>query len=102
MCKSPASRRQAARRFSGLTICLTAIALFSVGCFVFPQAPVIESVQPDSGSTAGGTQITIIGAFFEAPVAVTLNDVAATNVQYIHAQAITASRCDSRTDASLR
>ncbi len=53
--------------------------------------PAIASVAPNSGSTAGGTQITISGSGFVNGAAVTIGGVAATNVNVSSSTTITAT-----------
>ena len=55
-----------------------------------PCAPVITSILPNTGSTSGGTLITITGNYFNGPATVTLGGVPATNVQVVSATTITA------------
>ena len=55
-----------------------------------PCAPVITSILPNTGSTSGGTPITITGNYFSGSATVTLGGVPATNVQVVSATSITA------------
>jgi len=55
-----------------------------------PCAPVITSILPNTGSTSGGTPITITGNYFVSPATVTLGGAPATNVQVVSATSITA------------
>src|SRR5207253_10334456 len=43
-------------------------------------APTVTSVSPSSGSTAGGTSVTITGAYFATGATVTVGGAAATGV----------------------
>ena len=45
--------------------------------------PVINVIQPDTGSTAGGTVVTFFGANFESGVTVTFGGTAATSVLFV-------------------
>jgi hypothetical protein len=61
--------------------------------FVGPPAtppPTITSISPGSGSTAGGTPVTIIGSNFAAGAAVSLGGAAATNVVRVNSTTLTA------------
>jgi len=51
----------------------------------------ITSVSPNTGSTAGGTAVTISGANFQTGATVTFGGVAATNINVVNATTITAS-----------
>jgi hypothetical protein len=53
--------------------------------------PTVTSVMPNSGSTAGGTGVTITGSNFVAGATVTLGGVAATGVTVVNATTITAT-----------
>ena len=55
-----------------------------------PPPPTVTSVSPVSGSTAGGTKVTIKGTGFVSPATVTIGS-AATNVKVISATEITAT-----------
>lgn len=74
---------------------LFVIVLFSaiVGAKIYAGcvAPVVNSVTPNTGSTAGGTAVTISGANFFNPSTVTFGGVAATNVIVVNATTITAT-----------
>lgn len=54
-------------------------------------APTVTAVTPPSGSTAGGTPVTISGTNFANNAAVTFGGVAATNVVVVNATTITAT-----------
>ncbi|MGH7535144.1 MAG: IPT/TIG domain-containing protein, partial [Gemmatimonadales bacterium] len=58
--------------------------------FTFDPGPILYSISPDSGTTAGGTAITITGANLQAPATVTLGGVAATSVSVPNSTTITA------------
>ncbi len=51
----------------------------------------LTSVSPNTGSTAGGTNVTISGSGFQNGATVTIGGVAATNVNLVNATTITAS-----------
>ena len=54
-------------------------------------APTVTSISPTSGSTAGGTAITITGTNLTGATAVTIDGVAATNVNVVSSTSITAT-----------
>ena len=62
--------------------------------YVAPPPPTVTSIDPTSGTTAGGTAVVIKGAGFVAPATVTIGS-AATNVEVI-----SESEIDARTAAS--
>ena len=63
-----------------------------IGAYAYYAAPTVVSISPTSGSTAGGTVITITGTNFVAgPNVVSINGVAATNVNFVSATSITAT-----------
>jgi trimeric autotransporter adhesin len=63
-----------------------------IGAYAYYAAPTVASISPTSGSTAGGTVITITGTNFVAgPNVVSINGVAATNVNFVRATSITAT-----------
>jgi hypothetical protein len=67
------------------------IALPSGGCGNFATGNAeVTSIEPNHGPASGGTQITIVGSSLELPLAVTLNGVAATDLQLINSHALTA------------
>jgi hypothetical protein len=70
---------QTATRASGFTYMAT------------PPAPTVTAVSPNSGSTAGGTSVTITGANFVATPAVTIGGTAATGVAFVNATTLTAT-----------
>ncbi|MBI2834822.1 MAG: IPT/TIG domain-containing protein [Acidobacteria bacterium] len=53
-------------------------------------APIVQSVNPNQGSTAGGTPITITGLYFANGAIVSIGGAAATNVQVLNSTTITA------------
>jgi large repetitive protein len=57
----------------------------------FNYVPTVTSVSPNSGSTGGGTVVTIHGAGFTAASTVAFGTTAATNVTYVSATQITAT-----------
>jgi len=58
--------------------------------FTYVVIPTVSSVSPNSGSTAGGTAVTITGANFAAGATVTFGGTAATNVVVVNSTTITA------------
>ena len=54
-------------------------------------APTVTSVSPNSGSTAGGTAVTITGTNFATGATVTFGTAAATNVAVVNSTTITAT-----------
>jgi fibronectin type 3 domain-containing protein len=56
-----------------------------------PPPPTVSGVNPSSGSTAGGTVVTVSGANFGAPASVTFGGAAATNVTVVNSTTITAT-----------
>jgi hypothetical protein len=56
-----------------------------------PAAPTVTAISPASGSTAGGTAVTIAGTNFAAGTTVTIGGVAATSVQLPSVTTITAT-----------
>lgn len=71
--------RQTATRASGFTYSIAA------------PAPTVTSVSPNSGTTAGGTSVTITGANFVATPAVTFGGAAATSEVLVNATTLTAT-----------
>ena len=59
--------------------------------FTYVVPPTVSGVSPNSGSTAGGTAVTITGANFVAGATVTFGSSAATNVVVVSATQITAT-----------
>src|SRR5438552_15001953 len=74
---------------------LLVIVLFSaiVGAKIYAgcSTPVVNSVTPNTGSTAGGTAVTISGNNFFNPSTVTFGGAAATNVVVVNSTTITAT-----------
>ncbi len=58
---------------------------------VVPAAPILQSVTPASGPTAGGTAITLSGSNFTGATAVTIGGAAAGNVHVVNDTTITAT-----------
>ena len=58
---------------------------------VSAQVPTVSSVTPNSGSTAGGTAVTITGTNFAAGATATFGGTAATNVVVVNSTTITAT-----------
>ena len=59
--------------------------------FTYVVPPTVTSVSPSSGSTAGGTAVTIAGTNFVAGASVTFGSTAATNVTVVNSTTITAT-----------
>jgi hypothetical protein len=59
--------------------------------FIYTVPPTVSSVSPNSGSTAGGTAVTITGTNFAAGATVTFGGTAATNVVVVNSTSITAT-----------
>ncbi len=59
--------------------------------YTYVPAPVASSIVPNSGTTAGGTPVTITGVNFLAPATVTLGGAAATGVSVVSPTTITAA-----------
>ena len=72
----------------GAMTALSVLVLALGGCQTPPEAEV-TSLEPNHGPASGGTQVTILGNTLGVPLAVTFNDVAATNLQLIHSHALT-------------
>ena len=76
--------------------------------FTYVVPPTVTSVAPTSGSTAGGTAVTITGTNFVAGATVTFGSAAATNVVVVNSTTITATtpagkrRCGDRNSHSER
>jgi hypothetical protein len=52
--------------------------------YVAPAGPTVSAISPNSGTTAGGTSVTISGANFAAASAVTFGGVAAASVTFVN------------------
>ncbi len=59
--------------------------------YVVPSAPTVTGVAPNSGSTLGGTAVTITGTFFTGTTSVTFGGTAATGVTVVNDTTITAT-----------
>ncbi len=59
--------------------------------FTYIGLPTVSSVSPNSGSTAGGTAVTITGTNFATGATVTFGAAAATNVTVMNSTTITAA-----------
>ena len=59
--------------------------------FTYVVAPTVSSVSPNSGSTVGGTAVTITGTNFAAGATVTFGSAAATGVTVVNGTTITAT-----------
>ncbi|MBV8084129.1 MAG: IPT/TIG domain-containing protein [Chloroflexi bacterium] len=62
-----------------------------IGAYEFNGTPGVSSIAPNSGPTAGGTNVTITGTNFENGATVTIGGTAATNVSVVSDTSITAS-----------
>lgn len=65
------------------------MAVGTVALLSIAAAPTVTAVSPSSGSTAGGTSITITGTGFAAGATATVGGVACTNVNVVSATSIT-------------
>ena len=65
------------------------MAVGTVALLNIAAAPTVTAVSPSSGSTAGGTSITITGTGFAAGATVTVGGAACTNVNVVSATSIT-------------
>ena len=59
--------------------------------FTYLAQPTVSSVSPNSGSTVGGTAVTITGTNFAAGATVTFGSAAATGVTVVNGTTITAT-----------
>jgi len=59
--------------------------------FIYTAQPTVSGVSPNSGTTAGGTSVTITGTNFATGATVTFGSAAATNVVVVNATTITAT-----------
>ena len=59
--------------------------------FTYVNSPTVTSVSPNSGTTAGGTAVTITGTNFATGATVTFGGTAATNVVVVSSTSITAT-----------
>ena len=60
------------------------------GAYTYVAPPTFTSITPNSGSTLGGTTVTIVGTNFVNGIGVTIGGAAATNVNVVDATSITA------------
>ena len=67
------------------------LAIFQAGSTGKTSPPTVTSLSPNSGSTAGGTVVTITGTNFSGATAVTFGGNAATDVTVLNATTITAT-----------
>jgi len=84
-----------------VTVAGVASTLSSAFTFVTLPPPTISSIVPASGSTAGGTTVTITGTNFAAGATVTIGGVAATGVTVVSStslQAATPARTAGQAD----
>ena len=58
--------------------------------YTLPPAPTVTAISPNTGSTAGGTSVTITGTNFTGATGVTIGGAAATSVVVVSATSITA------------
>ncbi|HEX8979164.1 MAG TPA: IPT/TIG domain-containing protein, partial [Parasulfuritortus sp.] len=61
------------------------------GLYTYYAAPTVTGISPTSGSTAGGTSVTITGTNFTGATSVTIGGTAATSVTVVNATTITAT-----------
>ena len=54
-----------------------------VGAFTYDEAPILDSVSPATGTTAGGETVTLTGSHFTADVAVTFDGIPAASVVFL-------------------
>ena len=80
--------RTAGSYFSGSSGLVEQVTSYSG---LIPPAPTVASILPTSGSTAGGTSVTITGTDFTGATAVTIGGSAATGVTVLNATTITAT-----------
>jgi len=74
------------------TMTIMLITLFSSSAYaVAIGSPTITSINPTSGSVAGGTNVTITGTNLTAATAVTIGGVSATGITIVSATSITAT-----------
>jgi MtrB/PioB family decaheme-associated outer membrane protein len=71
----------------------TGLKDYVIGCSpgTAPAAPTVAAISPTSGTTAGGTAVTITGTNFTGATAVTIGGVAATGITVVNATTITAT-----------
>ncbi|MEO4000559.1 IPT/TIG domain-containing protein [Mesorhizobium sp. CAU 1732] len=62
-----------------------------VNGFTYMAPPAIDAIAPNTGSTLGGTLVTITGTDFMAPVSIRFGSVEAANVTLVNATTITAT-----------
>ena len=67
--------------------------------FTYIGPPTVTSINPNTGSTAGGTSVTITGTNFAAGATVTFGGSAATNVVVVNSTTITATTPSGNTGA---
>jgi IPT/TIG domain len=65
--------------------------IFTVNAGNLPTAPAVTSITPSSGSTAGGTNVTVKGERFAAGATMKIGTVSAQNVAVVDATTITAT-----------
>jgi hypothetical protein len=61
------------------------------GLYTYSAAPSVTAISPNSGTTAGGTSVTITGTSLTGATSVTIGGVAATGVTVVSATSITAT-----------
>jgi hypothetical protein len=61
------------------------------GLYTYAAAPAVTAISPNSGTTAGGTSVTITGTSLTGATSVTIGGVAATGVTVVSATSITAT-----------
>lgn len=80
---------------SGIALCAAILTAIAIACGGGPTAPSgptlkVSSVSPASGSTGGGTTITVTGTEFGADAAVSVGGVPATQVTLLGSTSLTA------------
>jgi hypothetical protein len=87
-------RHFAARGMRATALVLTAFTVFALSCGKSPTSPSsgvqVSGVSPGSGSTLGGTSVTISGSRFAAGATVTFGGAPATNVTFVSDTQLTA------------
>jgi hypothetical protein len=74
-----------------VTVTVSGLSGSLAGAFTYIGTPTLSSVSPNSGSTAGGTAVTITGTNFAAGATVTFGSTAATNVTVVNSTTIKAT-----------
>ena len=72
-----------------VTVTVSAVSGSQANAFTYIVPPTVSSVTPNTGSTSGGTAVTIAGTNFAAGATVTFGSAAATNVVVTNSTTIT-------------